>query len=288
MSNPLRLVGEQLELRYDKTPVVHGVSVTLRAGQITVVLGANGSGKSTVLRSLARLHPIADGGVSIGRSLESGTETESRAHLRDATLLSPREFAARVTLFAQIRATPQGLSVRDVVAFGRHPHRHRFARLTSADNVLIDEAMNLTGVSSFASRGVQDLSGGEMQRVWLAACLAQNTDIVLLDEPTNHLDLRYQVEVLDLIEDLAHDHGVAVGLVLHDLDQAAQIADNVVLLCGGRVHRAGPVAEVLTSANLTEVYQIPIEVSRDADTGRLRIDALGRRDRQRQRQRQVI
>jgi iron complex transport system ATP-binding protein len=165
--------------------------------------------------------------------------------------------------------------VRDVVAFGRHPHRRRFSGLSDADRAAIDHAMELTGIADFAGRGIGELSGGEMQRVWLASCLAQDTGIVLLDEPTNHLDLRYQIETLDLVRDLAELHGTAVGIVLHDLDHAARIADSVILLRHGHVHAAGTAAEVLTSEHLSEVYDIPIDVTADVG-GRLRIEALGR------------
>ncbi|MGP5626195.1 ABC transporter ATP-binding protein [Brachybacterium alimentarium] len=260
------LTGQELHLRYGRTPVVHGVSIDLIPGTVTTLLGPNGSGKSTVLRSLARLHPLGSGEIRLG----------GPAGERDAALLSAKELARALTLFSQSRTSPQGLSVRDVVAFGRHPHRRRFAGLTDADRAAISHAMELTGIADFAPRGIGELSGGEMQRVWLASCLAQDTGIVLLDEPTNHLDLRYQIETLDLVRDLAEIHGVAVGIVLHDLDHAARIADQVVLLSAGRIHAAGAVADVLTSEHLSDVYDIPIDVAHDPGTGRLRIDALGR------------
>jgi iron complex transport system ATP-binding protein len=125
--------------------------------------------------------------------------------------------------------------------------------------------MDLTGVTAMADRPVDELSGGERQRVWLASCLAQDTGVLLLDEPTNHLDLRYQAELLDLVEDLAHDHGVAVGVVLHDLNQAASVADHVVLLDTGRVVAAGSAAEVLTEQRLSAAYGLPVQVWTDAD-----------------------
>jgi len=259
------LAGQDLRLRYGRTVVVDGVSIALEPGTVTALLGPNGSGKSTVLRSLARLHPLDGGTVHL----------DDGAGERSTSLLGPRELARALTLFTQSRTSPQGLSVRDVVAFGRHPHRRRFAGLGEADRAAIDHAMALTGIADFAARGIGELSGGEMQRVWLASCLAQDTAIVLLDEPTNHLDLRYQIETLDLVRDLAELHGTAVGIVLHDLDHAARIADSVILLDRGRVHAAGAAAEVLTSAHLSEVYDIPIEVTSDLG-GRLRIEARGR------------
>ncbi|GAA1736736.1 ABC transporter ATP-binding protein [Brachybacterium phenoliresistens] len=261
------LIGEDLDLRYGRAPVVHGVSLSLRPGAVTALLGPNGSGKSTVLRTLARLHPLTGGEVRM----------EGEEGQRSTALLSAKELATALTLFSQSRTCPQGLSVREVVAFGRHPHRRRFAGLGDADRAAIDRAMELTGISGFAARGVSELSGGEMQRVWLASCLAQDTGIVLLDEPTNHLDLRYQIETLDLVRGLAEDHGTAIGIVLHDLDHAARIADQVVLLRAGRVHAAGSVHEVLTSQHLSEVYELPIDVVQDPVSGRLRIEAMGRR-----------
>jgi iron-chelate-transporting ATPase len=256
------LRGDRLVLRYGRTAVVHDVSVTLTSGHVTALVGPNGSGKSTLLRSLARLHRVDDGEVLLGERLVS--------------LLSARQFAREVTLFAQSRQAPHGLTVTEVVAFGRHPHRRRFAGPSPADRTAIDHAMRVTGVHDMAERPVGELSGGEMQRVWLAACLAQQTGVVLLDEPTNHLDLRYQIETLDLVRDLADEHGAAVGIVLHDLDHAARVADTLVLLHAGRIHAAGDPLDVLTAEHLSEVYGLRVDVEADPRTGRLRIDPVGR------------
>nr|WP_309132621.1 ABC transporter ATP-binding protein [Brevibacterium sp.] len=261
----MRAVG--LSLGYDGTPVVGDVSLTIAPGQVTALIGPNGSGKSTVLRSLARLHPIASGTVHLSAD---GSETSSHT-------LTAREFARAVTLLSQSRPHPSGVSVREVVAYGRHPHRRRFASLTEADRAAIDKALRLTGTAAMAERSVDQLSGGELQRVWLATCLAQDTGILLLDEPTNHLDLRYQVEILDLMRDLADEHGTAVGVVLHDLNHAASVADHVVLLSNGRVRSAGSCEEVFTSSDLSEVYGLPITSRVDEATGLVRIEAVPRR-----------
>ena len=256
------LAGQDLVLGYQRTTVVHGVSVRLEAGGVTALIGPNGSGKSTVLRSLARLQPVAGGRVTVGGD--------------DASPLSAREFARRVTLLSQSRPHPSGLSVRDVVAFGRHPHRTRFAALSGGDRQAIDHAMDLTGVATMADRSVDELSGGELQRVWLATCLAQDTGVLLLDEPTTHLDLRYQVETLDLVRDLAGHHGTALGVVLHDLNHAAAVADQVVLLHHGRVHAAGAPVDVLTAEHLSAVYGIPVRSLVDPDTGAIHITVRNR------------
>jgi iron complex transport system ATP-binding protein len=262
------LRGEQLVLRYGKSVVVRGVSLTLEPGRVTALVGPNGSGKSTLLRSLARLHRVDEGQVT----LKGPAGRPERA----VSLLSARQFAREVTLFAQSRPAPQGLAVGEVVAFGRHPYRRRFADLSPEDRRAIDRALSATGVRDMAGRAVGELSGGEVQRVWLAACLAQDTGVVLLDEPTNHLDLRYQVDTLDLVRDLADEQGVAVGIVLHDLDHAARVADTVLLMASGRIHAAGAPIEVLTATNIGEVYDVRVEVSLDPRTNRLRIDPLGR------------
>jgi iron-chelate-transporting ATPase len=261
------LRGERLVLGYGRTAVVHGVSVTLAAGRVTALIGPNGSGKSTLLRALARLHRVDGGEVAL--------RTHDRPERR-VSLLSAREFAREVTLFAQSRQAPHGLTVGEVVSFGRHPHRRRFAGLSPADRRAVGEAMAVTGVQEMSDRPVGELSGGEMQRVWLAACLAQETGVVLLDEPTNHLDLRYQIETLDLVRDLADERNVAVGIVLHDLDQAAGVADTLVLMRDGRIHAAGDPRHVLTAEHLSEVYELRVEVDADPRTGRIRIDPIGR------------
>ena len=263
------LAGEQVVLGYGKDAVVHGVSLAFHPGEVTALVGPNGSGKSTLLRSMARLHRVDGGGITLRENNGDGSE-------RNAASLTSREFAREVTLFSQSRPAPQGLSVREVVAFGRHPYRRRFAGLDAEDHRVINRAMAATGVDSMAARSVSELSGGEVQRVWLAACLAQDTGVVLLDEPTNHLDLRYQIEILDLVRDLADDAGVAVGIVLHDLDHAARVADSLVLMSSGRVHAAGDPLDVLTEQNIAEVYDIAVEVSVDPGARRIRIDPLGR------------
>jgi ferric hydroxamate transport system ATP-binding protein len=262
------LRGDRLVLRYGSTTVVHGVSVALTPGHVTALVGPNGSGKSTLLRALARLHRVDGGDVVLGAG-------DGRPE-RSVSLLDARQFAREVTLFAQSRQAPHGLTVSEVVAFGRHPHRRRFAGPSAADRDAVTRAMRVTGVQEMAGRPVGELSGGEMQRVWLAACLAQDTGVVLLDEPTNHLDLRYQIETLDLVRDLAGDHGVAVGIVLHDLDHAARVADTLVLLHAGRVHAAGGPLAVLTAEHLSEVYGLRVDVEFDPRSGRLRIDPVGR------------
>ncbi|SHF78801.1 iron complex transport system ATP-binding protein [Jatrophihabitans endophyticus] len=257
------LRGEALELGYGRSSVVSDATIELTAGEVTALVGPNGSGKSTLLRALARLHAPSGGDLR----LPDGSS---------ALALSARDFARHVSLLAQSRPTPAGMCVRDVVGFGRHPHRSRFRGDDPGAGAAIDRALELTGLQRMADRDVDSLSGGELQRVWLATCLAQDTGVLLLDEPTTYLDLRYQVEILDLARDLALDHGVAVGVVLHDLDQAAAIADTVVLLHAGRIRASGRPADVLTAEALTDTYGIRVEVTVDPRSGRVFTRPVGR------------
>ncbi|SEG80590.1 iron complex transport system ATP-binding protein [Actinacidiphila yanglinensis] len=265
-----------MTVAYDGVDVVHGAALTLRPAEVTALVGPNGSGKSTLLRTLARLQQPRTGTLTLDRGTEAAV---------DGTALSTRAFARRVALLTQGRPTPSGLSVRDVVEFGRYPYRGRWGRPDPGGTAAVDRALGLTGLEELAGRGVDHLSGGQLQRVWLAGCLAQETGVLLLDEPTTYLDLRYQVELLDLIRDLADDHGIAVGVVLHDLDQAAAVADRVALLHQGRIVADGTPEDVLTPHRLTEVYGIRIDVDTDPVTGRPRTRAIGRHQARNERHR---
>ncbi|WP_445442908.1 ABC transporter ATP-binding protein [Clavibacter sp. km1a] len=262
------LAARDITVAYGDTEVVHGAGLELRPGCVTVLVGPNGSGKSTLLRTMARLQAARSGSLTL--------REEGEGDATDALDLSLRRFARRVALLTQGRPTPGGLSVRDVVEFGRYPHRGRFGGADPDGRAAVDRALDLTGLVALADRGVDQLSGGQLQRVWLASCLAQETGVLLLDEPTTYLDLRYQVELLDLVRDLADDGRIAVGVVLHDLDQAAALADTVALLHDGRIVKTGTPSEVLTPDLLTEVYGIPVEVHADPTTGSLRTRAVAR------------
>lgn len=271
-----------LTVAYDGVDVVHEADLWLPRGRVTALIGPNGSGKSTLLRAIARLHRARTGTVTIPSKGDTGgadpdaREPRADAPRADALALSRTDFARRITLLAQSRSAPTGLSVREVVGFGRHPYRQRLRGTDPEGPARVEHALSVTDTTELADRGVESLSGGQLQRVWMACCLAQDTDVLLLDEPTTYLDLRYQVEILDLVRDLADTHGVTVGVVLHDLDQAAAVADRVVLLKSGRVVATGEPAEVYAPQRLSDTYGIRIEVESDPDSGIPRTRAVGR------------
>ncbi len=253
-------------MSYGENTVVDAVSMTLRPGRVTALVGPNGSGKSTFLRAVSRLVRARGGSVALPDA-------------DDAWTLSSREFAKRITLLAQQRPSPVGITVADLVGYGRHAHRDGWRGRDPLGAAAIERALDLTGLDALRDTPLETLSGGQMQRAWFAAALAQDTGVLLLDEPTNHLDLRYQVETLDLMRQLADDHGVAVGVVLHDLAHAADVADDVHVLSRGRVVAHGDAAACLTAELLSDVYGIPVDVAHDPATGA--IDIRARRQRAR-------
>lgn len=248
------LAGRDLHLGYHGVEVVAGASIDLAPGRVTALVGPNGSGKSTLLRSLARLHAATSGRIV----LDDDTS---------ALDLSPKEFARRVTLLAQSRPTPSGVSVRDVVGYGRFPYRGRWRAGDPSGPVAVEWAMGVTGVVEMAERSVDELSGGELQRVWVATSLAQQTGVILLDEPTTFLDLAHQVDVLDLLAQLNEDEGRTVVLVLHDLNMAARYAHHLVAMRSGQITAQGPPDEVVTPALVAEVFDLECQVVADPITG---------------------
>ncbi|MFD9826402.1 ABC transporter ATP-binding protein [Tsukamurella tyrosinosolvens] len=255
MSEPtaVALSARGISVEFGKSRVLHAAGLELDRGRVTALVGPNGSGKSTLLRAISRLV------VPVSGSIELGGEAV------DAMALSAREFARWVTLLSQQRPVPVGITVRDIVEFGRHPHRSLWRGHDPEGGEAVRNALAVTGLEALAEARLETLSGGQLQRAWFASALAQQTEVLLLDEPTNHLDLRYQVEVLELIRSLADQHDVAVGVVLHDLNHAVDIADRVVVLEEGKVVIADTPSRALNAELLSRVWELPIQVSRDSE-----------------------
>ncbi|GAA2612534.1 ABC transporter ATP-binding protein [Actinomadura fulvescens] len=250
-----RLQARALDVGHAGTRVLGAVDLALRAGEVTVLVGPNGCGKSTLLRTVAGLQPALGGEVRIdGEPLRS---------------LSRRTLSRRLAFLPQTPLVPAGVTVRELVRHGRYAHRGAFARHTREDAESIDWALSVTDAVPLAGKRLDELSGGERQRAWLATVLAQRADILLLDEPTTYLDLRHQFEVLDVVRRLAADHGIACGVVLHDLMQAAAYGDQILVIADGRVTATGPPAEVLTPGTIGRAFGFEVSVVRDAESGYL-------------------
>jgi iron complex transport system ATP-binding protein len=243
------LAADSLTLGYDRLEVARDLSLTIPAGRITCIVGANACGKSTLLRALARLLKPKAGTVLLdGESIQR---------------LPTKVVATRLGILPQAPIAPEGITVADLVARGRYPHQKWFGQWTRIDEAVITEAMEVTGTIDLAARAVDELSGGQRQRAWIAMALAQGTDLMLLDEPTTFLDLAHQVEVLDLLVDLNERERRTIVLVLHDLNQAGRYSHHLIAMHDGRVVAHGPPAQIITEELVREVFGVRCRVAID-------------------------
>lgn len=249
-------------------PIVEDLDLDVPAERVTAIIGANGCGKSTLLRGLTRqLAPRAGSIEVLGR---------------DAARVSARDYARTVALLPQHPVAPEGMTVAQLVARGRHPHRGLLGGRAAGDDAAIASALERTDLVELADREAGTLSGGQRQRAWLALVLAQQTPVVLLDEPTSYLDLSHQVEVLDLVRALPDPRGegrATVVAVLHELNLAARSADHIVAMAAGRVVAQGTPGEVIVPEVLAEVFGLDADVVADPLLGHPVVLPRGNGDR---------
>lgn len=260
---------ENLSLSYDaKTIVVHQLNLHIQRGTITALVGSNGCGKSTLLRGLSRLLKPMQGSVYLNG--------------HDVHTMKARDLAKQLGILPQSPTAPEGLTVHELVAQGRYPYQNWLQQWHYEDERIVQEALNTTNLTLFADRPVDTLSGGQRQRAWIAMALAQQTDVLLLDEPTTYLDLAYQMDVLDLLDDL-NAEGRTIIMVLHDLNQAARYADAIVALRGGQIVAMGSPTQVMTPENILQVFGLKAEIITDPVTGTPLCVPIGRRRQHKQR-----
>lgn len=248
-----RLTAHQLTLAYEDRTVVDGLDLEIPDGEVTVIVGPNACGKSTLLRALGRLLRPRGGAV-----LLDGT---------DLARIPTKKIARSVGLLPQTPVAPEAITVADLVSRGRQPHQHWWQQWSEEDERAVTDAMERTDVTALADRPVDELSGGQRQRVWIAMALAQETDLLLLDEPTTYLDISHQVEVLDLVRQLNHERGRTVVAVLHDLNQAARYADHLIAMKTGRIVARGRPGDIVTAELVHEVFGLESVVVPDPVTG---------------------
>jgi iron complex transport system ATP-binding protein len=242
------LEAHSVRLGYDDRMVADDLSFDVPDGELTVVIGPNACGKSTLLKALARTVKPSAGEVTLdGRPLAS---------------YRSRDIAKRVGMLPQSPIAPEGIVVRDLVGRGRFPHQGLLRQWSHADETAVIAALEATGTSALADRHVSELSGGQRQRAWIAMALAQETELLLLDEPTTYLDIAHQYEVLELCARL-HREGRTLVAVLHDLNQAARYATHLVVMKDGRIVARGLPADVLTASLVEEVFGLPCQIVED-------------------------
>lgn len=247
------LSAEGLHAGYAERRVLEELSLSIPEGSFTVIMGPNACGKSTLLRSLARLIRPDEGQVLLDGGPISSLPT--------------KQLARTIGLLPQGSAAPEGITVADLVSRGRHPHQSLLRRWGREDEAAVREALAATAMTSLATRPVDELSGGQRQRAWIAMALAQQTPLLLLDEPTTYLDIAHQIEVLELCIQLQGE-GRTLVAVLHDLNQALRYATHVVAMCEGRIVDQGPPEEVGTAALVEEVFGVRARIIEDPETGR--------------------
>ena len=251
---PTGLQVQGISLGYHPArPVIENLTAAITPGAVTMIVGPNACGKSTLLRSLTRILSPGSGQVILdGRNIAT---------------MSPKQLARRVGLLAQSSIAPPGITVHELVARGRYPHQSILHQWSAADDEAVSEAMERTHVDGLATRPVASLSGGQRQRVWVAMALAQRTDILLLDEPTTYLDLAHQVDVLELFRELNSELGTTIVAVLHDLNQACRYGDEVIAMHEGAILAHGVPEEVVTAEMVEKVFGLPVQVISDPLTG---------------------
>lgn len=238
---------KDLSFSYGGHKILKGASLEIETGKITTIMGANGCGKSTLF-SLMTKNLVPDR----GKVLLNGK------NIRDMQL---SEFARKVSIVHQYNTSADDITVERLVGFGRTPHMKFFSGYRDEDRRLIEWAMEVTGIAKYREREVVKLSGGQRQRVWIAMALAQNTEVLFLDEPTTYLDIRYQVEILQLVQKMNREFGITIVMVLHDINQAIHFSDRIIGLAGGKVLAQGAPGEVISAESIKKLYGIELSVA---------------------------
>jgi len=235
-----------LSFSYGEYDFFQDLNISLDEGKITTILGPNGSGKSTLLNLFVRQFSPSKGEIFIDGS--------SIAQMKQ------KEIAKRLSVVHQHNIAPGDLTVEDLVSYGRVPHQSFWKNKNEEDQEYIDWAMKSTNIHHLKNKYVNELSGGERQRTWIAMALAQKTNLLFLDEPTTYLDISYQMEVLNLVKELNRKYKITIVMVLHDINQAMQYSDKLLIMKSGKIRYSGDTENGITKEILNEIYGIDVVI----------------------------
>lgn len=249
-----KIEAKYLTVGYGEKAIVTDLELLIPDGKMTCLIGPNGCGKSTILKTIARLLKPTS-----GVTLLDGKEIHKQ---------STKAIAQKVAILPQSPQTPEGLKVKELVSYGRSPYQKGFGQLSALDWEKIHWALKQTHLLDDADRLVDSLSGGQRQRVWIAMALAQDTEVLLLDEPTTYLDMAHQLEVLQVLEKLNKDHGRTIVMVLHDLNHASRFSDYLIAIRDGSIVKRGLPKEVMEKNVLRMVFDIEASIVTDPTTGK--------------------
>lgn len=242
---------ENLSVSYNQVPIIENLNIDIPLDKITVIIGSNGCGKSTLLKALTRV--INYKGTII---------------LNDIDILKEKTkvLAQKISFLPQSPESNLGLTVSELMAYGRFPYQKGLGILNEKDFKMIDWALEVTGTKAFKHKRIDTLSGGQRQRIWIAMALVQETPVIFLDEPTTYLDLAHQLEILELLKSLNLEQKRTIIMVLHDLNQASKFADYIIALKNGKVVASGEPKSVITNEVLKEVFNIDAKIDLDSET----------------------
>ena len=237
-----------LDFAYGSNQVIQGLSVNIKGGKITTLIGANGCGKSTLFNLMTKNLKPKNGKIMLNG--------------RDISQIKLRDFAKQTAIVHQYNTAPDDITVEKLVSYGRTPYQSfGISSDSKTDEKMIRQAMEITHITKHKDHAVSQLSGGQKQRVWIAMALAQDTKILFLDEPTTYLDIRYQLQILNLVRTLNRDYGMTIIMVLHDINQSLYYSDEIIAMKDGKICAQGETEKIITSALIREVYDVDLTIS---------------------------
>ena len=242
----MELKAHDLQIGYGERVIVSALDMDIQRDKITTIIGPNGSGKSTILKAITRLIKYQHGSVVLNG--------------QDILSLKPKELARTIGVLPQIHKAPSDFRVKELVGYGRMPHQKMFSGKSAEDEEIIRWAMEVTGTWQFRDKSIYEISGGETQRVWIATVLAQKPEMLFLDEPTTYLDISHQLDTMQLVKKLNRETGIGIVMVLHDLSQAMEVSDHIIVIKNGKKYAEGSPEEVITPKMMRDVYQVGCEI----------------------------